>query len=278
MRQELAREATIPFLKWAGGKQWLTHHIKPLIQQGRGRYIEPFLGGGAIFFSALPQKAFLSDCNQELIDTYLTIKREAGAVIGRLRKFRFKEECYYRVRDSVPRSSVGRAARFIFLNRTCWNGLYRVNRDGRFNVPIGSFETAPDFFVAERLLAAQKALRAAKVMCQDFEETIKAARTGDTIYLDPPYTVTHKNNGFLRYNERVFSWYDQQRLAKAARVLKDRGCRVIITNADHPNITELYRGFRITRLRRKSLVAGKVEKRRSITELLITSFPLPDNV
>ncbi len=272
MKQDPERQVVIPFLKWAGGKQWLTPKLKPLVERTKGRYIEPFLGGGSVFFATLPGKALLSDCNPELIDTYQTVRKEAARVIARLRRFSFTKDCYYRVRQSKPKSPVGRAARFIFLNRTCWNGLYRVNREGAFNVPMGSFDATPDFQVAERLIAAQRALQSATILCQDFEDAIQRAKPGDTVYLDPPYTVAHKNNGFLRYNELVFSWYDQQRLALAARALRERGCMVILSNVDHPGIADLYKGFRIKKLERRSLVAGETTKRRLITELLITSF------
>lgn len=262
-----------PFLKWAGGKQWLSAFLKPFIQQGKGRYIEPFLGGGSVFFASQPKRAWISDSNKELIDTYKTIQNDAESIIARLKRFSFTEECYYRVRESNPLSPIGKAARFIFLNRTCWNGLYRVNRQGKFNVPMGSFESMPDFSVTERLMGAKMALRGATISCQDFEQAVQKAKAGDTVFLDPPYTVAHKNNGFLRYNERVFSWHDQQRLAFTSAALRDKGCRIILTNADHPSIIDLYKDFKVKKLKRKSLVASKKTKRRPITELLITSFP-----
>ena len=272
MKLKLQKEAIIPFLKWAGGKQWLTQYLRPFILPSKGKYIEPFLGGGSVFFSMLPLRACLSDSNRDLVETYQTIKREARAVADKLRRFSFTNDCYYRVRGSNPRSPVGKAARLIYLNRTCWNGLYRVNRDGKFNVPMGSFDSPPDFLVTDRLMAAQKALKSATILCQDFETAIESAERGDTVYLDPPYTVAHNNNGFLRYNDLVFSWCDQKRLATSARKLRERGCKVILSNADHPSISELYNDFVITKLKRKSLVASETTKRRPITELLITSF------
>jgi DNA adenine methylase len=207
-----------------------------------------------MYFSLLPQRAYLSDSNRDLVETYQTIKKEARAVADRLRRFSFTNSCYYRVRGSNPKSSVGKAARFIYLNRTCWNGLYRVNREGKFNVPMGSFDSPPDFLVTDRLMSAQRVLRSATILCQDFETAIESAKRGDTVYLDPPYTVAHNNNGFLRYNDLVFSWSDQRRLAVAAKKLRERGCKVILNNADHPSITELYHDFVITKLQRKSLV------------------------
>lgn len=266
------KEEATPFLKWAGGKQWLSEHLTPLVRAGVGKYFEPFLGGGSVFFAARPRNARLSDSNAELIATYQTIRQDAEAVVARLKRFSYTEKCYYRLRESRPLSPVGKAARFVYLNRTCWNGLYRVNRAGGFNVPMGSFENEPDFVMADRLKSAQRALRGVVLECQDFGKSCEHAKAGDTVYLDPPYTVAHKNNGFLRYNELVFSWWDQQRLSVVARELRDRGCRVILTNADHPSIIDLYKGFRMRKLERKSLVAGETTKRRLITEMLITSF------
>lgn len=261
-----------PFLKWAGGKQWLLPLLKPLIALGSGRYIEPFLGGGAVFFSTCPKNALLSDSNEDLIATYRTVREDPEAIIRHLRRFSFTEDCYYHIRALEPNSIAGRAARFIYLNHTCWNGLYRVNKKGHFNVPMGSFDSRPDFVLAERLRAAGRVLKRTKIRCQDFEETCRQAESGDTIYLDPPYTVTHRNNGFLRYNERIFSWADQERLAKLAKKLKRKGCKIVMTNADHQSIAELYSDFMIKKVSRKSLVAGDTLSRRSVSELLITSF------
>lgn len=265
---------TTPFLKWAGGKQWLLPVLKPLLLGGsrKRKYIEPFLGGAAVFLAAKPANARLSDSNKELIDCYRAIKHDVESVIKTLRGLSFTTDCYYRVRSSRPRSLVKKAARFIYLNRTCWNGLYRVNRNGDFNVPIGSFDSDPDFVVADRLSALSKLLRDVKLYCTDFEKACTVAERGDTVYLDPPYMVAHKSNGFLRYNERVFSWEDQIRLAKLARELRNRKCRLMISNADHPSIIALYKGFIIRRLKRKSLVAGIASKRRLVTELLITNI------
>jgi DNA adenine methylase len=269
---EKSTDRTTPFLKWAGGKQWLAQRLIPMIRSNAGRYIEPFLGGGSIFFSARPKNAWLSDRNQDLVGTYQAVKKDAEAVIRRLRTFSYTEECYYRVRDSRPRSSAGEAARLIYLNRTCWNGLYRVNRRGDFNVPMGSFENEPDFVVASRLREAEKALRGVRIRCLDFEDACELAEAGDTVYLDPPYTVAHGENGFLRYNELVFTWEDQARLAESAQKLRRKRCRVIVTNADHSSIINLYAGFSIARVSRRSLVASNASKRRAVTELLMTSF------
>lgn len=269
---------TSPFLKWAGGKQWLAPRLVAALPDFEGRYFEPFVGGGSLFFALSPERAFLSDANSELICCYGAVRDDADRVIRRLRQFEFTKDCYHRVRSSRPRSPVGRAARFLYLNRTCWNGLYRVNQLGEFNVPMGKFGTPPDFVQAERLREAREALRGVRLVCDDFERATRGAREGDFVYLDPPYVVTHENNGFIRYNESIFSWEDQNRLATCAARLAQRGVNVVVSNAAHKTIRVLYEGFEIRRIRRKSLLAADGSRRRTITEYLISSFPFGKQV
>lgn len=262
-----------PFLKWAGGKQWMLPQLISVIGTVEtGKYIEPFLGGGSVFFAVQPRRALLSDVNSELIATFKAVQSDSDAVIRRLRNFEFSSECYHVTKNSRPRSPHGRAARFIYLNRTCWNGLYRVNRQGHFNVPMGAFQIPPDFIVRTRLREAETTLTKAEIRCCDFADACKKAKSGDTVFLDPPYTVAHASNGFLRYNEAIFTWKDQERLVRVARRLDLIGCRVVITNADHRSILLLYRGFHVRSVSRRSLVAAKASMRRPVSELLITNF------
>lgn len=263
--------AVTPFLKWAGGKQWLVPTLQPLLS-GPGRYIEPFLGGGSVFFALRPRsRALLTDRNRDLIQTYQAIKDNVSGVISALNRFSYTERCFTTVRNSEPKTEVESAARLIFLNRTCWNGLYRVNLQGKFNVPMGQFSN-PDFKVTDRLIAASEALAHATLRCADFATTCATAKRGDVVYLDPPYTVTHGQNGFVRYNEKIFSWKDQQRLAMLATELSQRGCKVIVSNADHFSLRRLYSDFRTQVISRKSLIAAEAGKRRPVTELLLTNF------
>ena len=215
----------------------------------------------------------MSDSNPELIATYRAVRKDPEAVIRHLRRLSFSMECFYRVRSSRPRSPFSRAARFIYLNRMCWNGLYRVNRNGDFNVPMGKFEYSPNFeALSERIRIAARPLRRAQLQCLDFENACALAEPGDTVYLDPPYSVSHEGNGFLRYNERVFSWDDQKRLALLAAQLASKACRIVISNANHPSIIALYPGFEKTVVCRRSLVAGVVTSRKGVTELVISNF------
>lgn len=259
-----------PFLKWAGGKQWLAATLAPLVMKG-GRYYEPFLGGASLFFAALPPQAYLSDINHDLIDTYAALRDSPQVVLRHLREWRYNKREYYAVRRATFHGSAKRAARFIFLNRTCWNGLYRVNGEGQFNVPIGRFKR-PRVLDRRILLGASAALRRARLSTSDFEKAVESARAGDFVYLDPPYTVKHDNNGFLRYNQRLFTWSDQERLARVAARLSTLGCRVVVTNAHHRNILSLYPDFHITTLLRKSMLAGDAAERSTVREVLLSSF------
>lgn len=261
-----------PYLKWAGGKQWILPKIRPMLCSAQGRYFEPFLGGGSVFFGLRPASAFLSDLNEELMKTYQEVRDHADEVISALSQLAFTKECYQKVRGARPRSAVNRAAKFIYLNRTCWNGLYRVNQDGQFNVPMGSFASPPNFVMEDRIRLAQGALKEATLRCGDFEETCNEAGKGDAVYLDPPYTTLDNVDMFRRYNGTVFEWEDQLRLASVAARLASRGCLVVMTNANHPSIRELYKGFAITTITRKSLVAADPEDRRETTELLVTNY------
>lgn len=266
------RPTGVPFLKWAGGKQWLAQALAKELGNLRGSYYEPFVGGGSVFFALAPTSAVLSDVNDELMRTYRIVQELPKQLIARLRRFRFTSDDYYRIRASRPRTPIGEAARFIYLNRTCWNGLFRVNRNGEFNVPPGKFKYDPDFVGASRILSAHRALREAFLRTGDFEVIAENAVKGDLVYLDPPYSVMHSSNGFLRYNEGIFSWEDQKRLAGFARRLSKRGVRVVVSNAAHSSIKELYRGFDCRLIHRRSLLAADCAKRQPVTECLFLSI------
>ena len=239
----------------------------------KGRYFEPFLGGGSFFFSLGPAQAVLGDVNPELIGAYQAIKDDVEGVISVLKRYPHTKEFYYRLRQQKPRLGPTRAARMIYLNRTCWNGLYRVNRKGQFNVPFGRYEK-PTICDEDRLRAATRALRNVRLVCGDFEDSLKGARRGDLVYLDPPYVIGPTGNGFLKYNSRLFAWADQKRLARVARKLADRGVNVLVSNADTPEIVSLYQGFRHYRAVRNSLMAASTESRRSVEEAILSSYAL----
>ena len=211
-----------PFLKWAGGKRWLVREFQDKIPGTFGKYFEPFLGSGAVFFHVKPAAAILSDKNVDLIGTYNSVRENFENVIRilELHKQKHSKEYYYKIRESEPSLPEERAARFIYLNRVCWNGLYRVNRAGKFNVPIGT-KTTFEIDHGEWKQASEL-LKKASISSGDFNDTVAKAQRNDFVYCDPPYTVTHNNNGFVKYNEDIFKWDDQVRLSVALRKAKKR--------------------------------------------------------
>ena len=260
-----------PFLKWAGGKRRLLPEILKLLPAKFNRYFEPFLGGGALFFALHPYNAFLSDVNPELINTYIQVRDNTNKVIAQLKKMEFTKKFYYQMRLNKPKSLTSRAARFIYLNRTCWNGLYRENAKGEFNVPIGCYKN-PMICDEKSLMEAKEALKNTTITHRDFEEILSIAADGDLVYLDPPYVTGHRNNGFINYNNKIFKWDDQCRLSKMATSLKKKGCYVIISNADHASIEALYGDFRSFKVSRLSLLAAEHKRRGLVEERILTSF------
>jgi len=261
-----------PILKWPGGKRWLLDHLLKYGPRSFENYHEPFLGGAALFFKLQPQNAFLSDINHRLIETYRALKDEPRKVIAALRRLRNTKSEYYRVRDRyLPRSSAGLAAKVYYLQRLSFNGIYRENRFGQFNVPYG-YKDHLAVYDRLHILAASKALAGANLVTGDFAGVLDRAKSGDFVYMDPPYTVAHNNNGFIKYNARMYSWQSQQELSAVAQELRSRGCFVMISNAYHSPLINLYtRGFRVVRISRNSVIAAQSEHRRRRSEALIIS-------
>jgi DNA adenine methylase len=268
--QAKPRATITPFLKWAGGKRWLVSRGFPL-PVAFNRLIEPFAGSAAIFFSLRPGQAVLADVNEELVNLYRVMRDYPAELRNLLRRYQrdHSRDHYYTVRKQVITDDIGRAARMLYLNRTCWNGLYRVNRMGQFNVPIGTKTTV--LLDNEDFQVYAHALREVDILCQDFEITIDSCRRGDFLFVDPPYTVKHNINGFVKYNETIFGWDDQVRLAAALRRAGSRGASVLVTNADHESLRELYQDdFTYTSVARQSILAGSAAHRGGTTEALFT--------
>lgn len=256
-----------PLLKWPGGKRGLLKFLLPLIPTQYRDYYEPFVGGGALFFALRPNRAYLADRNADLISTYRQVRDSPEVVIKSLQRLRNTEEDYYLVRASRPRTDAGQAARLLYLSRLSFNGIHRVNLQGQFNVPYG-FKTYLEPCEAAKIRHASRILANIEITCEDFEFAVAKAGKGDLVYLDPPYTTAHHNNGFVKYNAKIFTWDDQRRLASVARDLVRRGCSVIVSNADHPTITRLYGDFDVVRLARYSVIAASRLFRRPITECI----------
>lgn len=261
------------FLRWAGGKTWLARQSEKLFGNLKvDRYHEPFVGGGAFFFSLRGvQKAFLSDRNEALIEVYQCVKDDHQKVISEMRDFTNTEEEYYRVRSLQPTCPFKRTAQFIFLNQTSFNGIYRVNLQGVYNVPYG--HRSKNFLEEEALAAASRALKNSTLRSCDFMETLSSIRKGDLVFIDPPYTVSHNNNGFIKYNQSLFSLADQYRLNDYIKKIKIKEASYILTNAAHPRIKEIFDlGDPCFELDRASLIGGRRAKRGSVKEYMFTNL------
>ena len=258
-----------PFLKWAGGKTQLLPALLKNIPAQFGTYIEPFVGGGALFFELQPAKAILADSNPELINCYIVVRDNVEDLITVLSAYPYSEEFYYKLRAEVPGNVVMRAARIIYLNRTCYNGLYRVNKRGKFNVPFGSYKN-PVICDAERLRAASFALRNAELFCADYQETLRNfAKPGDFIYIDPPYHPVSKYSDFKRYTARFFYIDDQRMLAKTAKELAGQGCYVLVSNSYCDFVLDIYEGCKIIEVPAKRNINKDPNKRGEVKEVLV---------
>lgn len=262
-----------PILRWAGSKRWLVRRgLGELIGQVEGRYFEPFLGSATVFSTVRPTAATLSDLNENLVRTYRELQRDASLVAERVQSIALGEEAYYQVRADFPASDQTlAAAQFIYLNTFCYNGLYRVNRAGKFNVPYGRPKT-PNTPSLESLVAFGKLLGGdIDLRHVDFREGVTSARSGDTVYLDPPYIAGHRKNGFIDYNSHLFSWNDQLELASLVRDLDRTSVRVVMSNADHPSVRELYKSLQSFEVARHSSMSATPGSRGITQELVITN-------
>lgn len=262
-----------PFLKWPGGKRWLHHKIIKYIPKKYNTYFEPFLGGGAVFFAISPKNACISDLNKDLINLYVTMRDEHEELEKEI-KYHQKKHCkeyYYEIRNKTYRKNVRRAGQFLYMNRACYNGMYRVNRKGVFNVPIG---TKTDFtYDLSEFSKYSMILKNAEIIVSDFEKIIDKAGAGDVVFADPPYVNNSDNNGFLNYNNRLFTWEDQKRLFNSLLKARDRGSKIILTNIMCKEIMQMYKneGFKVITVSRTSTISGKKTSRQKVKELLIVS-------
>jgi len=265
-----------PVVKWVGGKTKLLPDLLSRLPEKIGRYYEPFAGGAALFFRLAPGRAVLADCNADLIGLYGALSSDVAGVIRKLERHRSEhdESYYYSMRTrwndrDVSWSAAERAAAFIYLNKTCFNGLWRVNRSGDFNVPIGRY-TDPPICVPETLRAAASVLARAELRCADYRSAVADAERGDFIYFDPPYDPVTTTASFTSYTADAFSADDQRALADTARQLVARGCRVMLSNSDTPFIRSIYKGFDVERVKCPRAINSNASKRGDVDELLIT--------
>lgn len=274
-------QSTLPFLKWVGGKSRLIQQYQkhlPKVQDIK-TYYEPFLGGGSLFFHLQPKSAILSDINQDLIETYCSVRDNLEQLIDLLQIHQNKHnndnsknhDYYYQVRSHTYKTPIERAARLIYLNKTCFNGLYRVNSKGEFNVPVGKYKN-PKICNPDLLSSASAALKSAKIEVRRFEEILDHAKSSDDfVYFDPPYHPLNNTSYFTAYSADAFNEDDQIRLRDIFAELASRGVKVMLSNSDSGFIRELYSDFNIHEILASRVINSNIKKRGIITELLITS-------
>jgi DNA adenine methylase len=269
------------FLKWAGGKLQLIEQFENLFPQNFNNYYEPFIGSGAVFFyiksKLKPNKVILSDTNEELINCFVVVRDKPYELIELLSNHRKKhsKDYYYAVRsiESDRLDSVSKAARLIYLNKTCFNGLYRVNSKGQFNVPMGHYEN-PCIFDKNILFQASRLLQGVHLRVMSFEKVLDLSEKDDFIYFDPPYIPLSKTSSFTQYSKGSFSAKEQKRLSEVFSILDLRGCFVMLSNSDHALTRELYRDYEknIAIVKAKRMINSIGSKRGAINEVVVTSY------
>ena len=273
-----------PLLKWAGGKRRLLEQYSPFLPERFDAYFEPFVGGAAVFLELTRrglapsrQRVRLSDINQELINLYAVVQRRPQDLLEVLRQLAagHSQEHFYAVRawDLTGLDEVQRAARLVYLNRTCYNGLYRVNSQGQFNVPCGRYRN-PSIVNEPRLLAMNAALQGVEIEVAPYSSVSGLARAGDLVYFDPPYHPLSSTANFTSYASSTFGEQQQRELAQLFRELDERGVRVLLSNSDSPLIRELYRDFAIQTVSAARFINSDPSKRSPINELLVLGHTL----
>jgi DNA adenine methylase len=266
-----------PFLKWAGGKRQLLSQMNPYIPNSFDRYFEPFAGAGAVFFFLLPEIGFLWDINPELINTYQVIKEDVEPLILSLKQHKNEREYFLQTRNADRDltfnrwSPIQKASRTIFLNKCCFNGLYRVNSKGFFNVPFGRYEN-PNFCDEKNLRAVSWALQNIEIQLGSYSEVLNIARSGDFIYFDPPYQPLSKTSSFTGYTKDNFREEDQQQLRNIYKQLDQRGCKVMLSNSFNSFIEDLYREYKRIPINAKRAINCDASRRGQIQELLVINY------
>lgn len=273
-----------PFVKWVGGKRQLVKQFRDLglyppdgFDPYKATYFEPFAGGGAVFFDLLPQKAVLSDMNFELVTAYNVIKNNVDGLIKELKKYKYDKDFFLAMRSKNPSkmADLKVAARFIYLNRTCFNGLYRVNSKGQFNTPFGKYKE-PLICDEDNLRKISKALKDVKILHQSYKKVLEVAKKGDFIYFDPPYHPLNETSSFTSYTASGFSAKDQEELRDIYLKLHKRGCFVMLSNSDAPLINELYSGLdkkiKVNKVDAGRAINANSKKRGKIKEVLVINY------
>lgn len=282
MKTTLNSRQAKPFLKWAGGKQQLLAQYEPYFPPRFNRYFEPFVGGGAVFFhlwntNRLTEHSFLFDNNQELINACQVVRDHVNELIELLaiHKQNHNQAYYYQIRnldrEDVPLNAIERAARTIYLNKTCYNGLYRVNSNGQFNVPMGSYKN-PQILYKDTLKAASRALQKVQLEVRDFQSVLDLARPGDFFYFDPPYHPLSRTASFTSYTANNFQEADQRQLAELFAQLSAKECFCMLSNSYTPLIRQLYQKYRIEIVQANRAINSVASGRSRINEVLVLNY------
>lgn len=266
-----------PFLRWAGGKNWFVKQVERFTPPNINNYFEPFLGGGSIFFhlfelQRLNGDIVLNDYNPLLVNTYQILKDHPNELFGELLKFSNDKDSYYKIRNIVFENNISSAAQFIYLNRTSFNGIYRVNKKGVYNVPYG-FKKYSLLFDLDNMIKISSILRNTQIECGDFWDIRQRIQQGDFIFVDPPYTVAHGKNGFIKYNQKLFAWDDQIRLKRFLDEINELGAYYLLTNAAHESILDLFsQHSNRYELERSCVIGSDPEKRKKVKEYIFTNY------
>ena len=273
-----------PFVKWAGGKRQLIPEIEKHLPEKFSSYYEPFLGGGALLFHLLSEnknlKGYVSDLNSDLILAYVTIRDNLDGLLKSLQKhsdnyFSDSKSYYYLIRETNPKNQIEKVSRLLFLNRTCFNGLYRVNSKGKFNVPLGRYSN-PNIVQEENLHSVNEFLNQNKIIikCQDFSPTVEKVKKGDFVYFDPPYQPVSKTANFTSYTNSNFGLNDLKRLAKVSNQLTKKGVNVLLSNSSSKQVRELFssKDWKIFEIEANRAINSDSNKRTGHYELLIKNY------
>lgn len=273
-----------PFVKWAGGKRQLIPILNENLPETFGTYFEPFLGGGALLFHMLAesqrQKCSISDLNSDLVLSYTTIRDRVESLITSLKNHeknyqKDSKTYYYSVRESNPRSQIEKTSRLLFLNRTCFNGLYRVNSKGKFNVPLGKYAN-PNIVNEDNLRSVSGILQSSKVSikCRDFEAVLRDSKKGDLVYFDPPYQPVSDTANFTSYTNKDFTYDDLSRLAELCKNLDSKGCKVLLSNSNSKEVADLFssKPWKVSKIRANRSINSNSKKRTGHFELLIKNY------
>ena len=274
---EKLEKETYPIVKWVGGKRQLMFELLKNMPKSYNRYFEPFIGGGALFFELQPENAYISDMNEELINLYSVVRDNVYELISDLNKHEISKEYFLEIRnldrtdEYKNLSDVQRASRFIYLNRTCFNGLYRVNSQGQFNVPFGNYKN-PRIVDENNLLNCSELLKNTEIKCADFSEILTKVKKGDFVYFDPPYVPLNETSSFTSYTKDGFDMDMQFKLRDICDELDSMGVKFMLSNSDTKFVNELYSNYEIKKVFASRAVNANAEGRGKITEVLVRNY------